>query len=107
MESVKPKINKMVATMMSMRAQAPVANCARQSLRCAAPMPRLMAFSGLAAQKLALSSPISLKSLVAARVSAPAARRHRMVVQMAKKSVGDLTKGDLEGKTVLVRLRNS
>ena len=101
------KRNTMVATMMSMRAQAPVAVCARQSLRSAAPMPRLMAFNGLAAQKLALSAPISFKSLVSARVSAPAARRHRMVVQMAKKSVGDLTKGDLEGKTVLVRLRNS
>jgi hypothetical protein len=86
---------------MSMRAKAPGMMCAAQMP--SRPMPRLVAFNGLAAQKLASSSAPSLKAIVAARVSVPMGRRQRLVVQMAKKSVGDLTKSDLEGKTVLVR----
>ena len=83
------------------RVKAPGALCAHQKTA-QRPMPRLMAFQGLAAPKLALSSAPTLHAMVSARVSAPMGRRQRLVVQMAKKSVGDLTKSDLEGKTVLV-----
>lgn len=72
-------------------------------MRTARPMPRLMAFSGLATHQISRPSTQSLHSIVASRVNGPTSRRSRLVVQMAKKSVGDLTKDDLEGKTVLVR----
>ncbi|KAK9918882.1 hypothetical protein WJX75_007787 [Coccomyxa subellipsoidea] len=72
-------------------------------MRAARPMPRLMAFNGLATHQISRPSTKSLHSIVAARVNGVSGRRSRLVVQMAKKSVGDLTKSDLEGKTVLVR----
>ena len=94
---------KMSAMIMNMRAQAPAAAGVRQALRTARPMPRLMAFNGLATHQISRPSTQSLHSIVAARVNGQTGRRSRLVVQMAKKSVGDLTKNDLEGKTVLVR----
>jgi hypothetical protein len=88
--------------MMSMRAQAPAAAGARHAVRSARPMPRLMAFHGLATHQLGRPAVQSLHAIVASRLNSTAGRRQRLVVQMAKKSVGDLTKSDLEGKTVLV-----
>ncbi len=95
---------KMSAMMMNMRAQAPAAAGVKQAMRSARPMPRLMAFNGLATHQISRPSTQSLHAFVAARVNGVSGRRSRLVVQMAKKSVGDLTKSDLEGKTVLVRI---
>lgn len=95
---------KMSAMMINMRAQAPAAAGVKQVMRAARPMPRLMAFNGLATHQISRPSTKSLHSIVAARVNGVSGRRSRLVVQMAKKSVGDLTKSDLEGKTVLVRI---
>lgn len=89
--------------MINMRAQAPAVSGVKQAMRTARPMPRLMAFNGLGTHKLSRPSAKSLHSVVAARVNGVTGRSSRLIVQMAKKSVGDLTKSDLEGKTVLVR----
>lgn len=88
--------------MMTMRAQAPSVAGVRRVVRSARPMPCLKAFNGLATHQLSRPTAKTFHAIVAARVNGTAGRRQRLVVQMAKKSVGDLTKSDLEGKTVLV-----
>jgi len=90
----------MQATMMSLNVRAPVALGAVQ-MRGARPAPRLMAINGLGTQ-LSRASGKSLRSMTAARLSMPANRRHSLIVEATKKSVGDLSKADLEGKRVLV-----
>ncbi|KAI7841103.1 hypothetical protein COHA_005328 [Chlorella ohadii] len=63
---------------------------------------RVQACAGFKAAPLAQKKQ-SLKAAVAQRVAAPQGAGSRAVVAMAKKSVGDLSKADLEGKVVFVR----
>lgn len=90
-------------TMPSVRAPARViARAAPRSMN----VNRIVAFQGMAPQKLAAfgtkTASISLTRIVAQQMSTRA-RGSRLVVTMAKRSVGDLKKADLEGKVVLVR----
>ncbi|PRW58140.1 phosphoglycerate kinase isoform B [Chlorella sorokiniana] len=63
---------------------------------------RVQACAGFKAAPLAQKKQ-SLKAAVAQRVAAPQGAGSRVVATMAKKSVGDLSKADLEGKVVFVR----
>lgn len=56
--------------------------------------------SSVMAQRMGASSVVARPAFSSARVSG---RRATVAVEAAKKSVGDLTKADLEGKVVLVR----
>ena len=86
--------------MMTMRAQAPVAVSARP-VRSSRPAPRAMAIATQMGQ-MARVSGTPLQKMTSARMSIGTRRRHMLVVEAAKKSVGDLQKADLEGKRVLV-----
>lgn len=70
--------------------------------RAAAQPARLTGYTGLSKHNLGVAPSECLRTIVASRVAAPASRGQRIVATMAKKSVGDLTKADLEGKRVLV-----
>ena len=93
---------RMQSTMMSMRAQAPLAVGARPA-RSTHRVSRPMSVSTQLGQ-MARVSGTPLQAITAARMPAGIRRRHRLLVEAAKKSVGDLQKSDLEGKNVLVRL---
>ena len=101
-KSVPPlqKSASMQSTMMTMRAQAPVAVSARP-VRSSRAAPRAMSIATQMGQ-MARVSGTPLQTLTAARMSISTRRRHMLVVEAAKKSVGDLQKADLEGKRVLV-----
>lgn len=71
--------------------------------RVAAKPARLIGYSGLSKHSLGAAPAVSFGATVAARIAAPVTRGQRIVATMAKKSVGDLKKADLEGKRVLVR----
>eukprot|EP00884_Botryococcus_braunii_P003550 jgi/Botrbrau1/13196/Bobra.0351s0009.1 len=71
--------------------------------RVAAKPARLIGYTGLSKHSLGAAPAASFGAAVAARIAAPVTRGQRIVATMAKKSVGDLTKADLEGKRVLVR----
>ena len=86
--------------MMTMRAQAPVAVSARP-VRSSRPAPRAMSIATQMGQ-MARVSGTPLQKMTSARMSIGTRRRHMLVVEAAKKSVGDLQKADLEGKRVLV-----
>lgn len=86
--------------MMTMRASAPVAVSARP-VRSTRPAPRLMSISTQMGQ-MARVSGTPLRTMTSARMSISLRRRHMLIVEAAKKSVGDLQKADLEGKRVLV-----
>jgi hypothetical protein len=75
-----------------------------QRPRAASQPARLVSFSGLSKHQLGGFTGQTLSATVEARVAAPVSRGQRVVVSMAKKSVGDLTKADLDGKVVLVCL---
>lgn len=70
--------------------------------RAAAQPARLIGYTGLSKHSLGVAPSECLRTTVASRVAAPASRGQRIVATMAKKSVGDLSKADLEGKKVLV-----
>ena len=82
--------------------RAPVAQL-RSSQSCARAMPRISNFQGLRQSAFLGGSCQGICSTVSARFTAPSVRGSRLVVEAVKKSVGDLSKADLEGKTVLVR----
>ena len=86
--------------MMTMRAQAPVAVSARP-VRSSRPAPRVMSIATQMGQ-MARVSGTPLQKMTSARMNIGTRRRHMLVVEAAKKSVGDLQKADLEGKRVLV-----
>lgn len=86
---------------MTMRAQAPVAVSARP-VRSSRSAPRMMSISTQMGQ-MARVSGTPLQTLTAARMITGMRRRQMLLVEAAKKSVGDLQKADLEGKRVLVR----
>lgn len=90
----------MHSTMMTMRAQAPVAVSARP-FRSSRPAPRVMSIATQMGQ-MARVSGTPLQKMTSARMNIGTRRRHMLVVEAAKKSVGDLQKADLEGKRVLV-----
>ena len=92
----------MQSTMMTMRAQAPLALSARPA-RSTQRVARPMSVSTQLGQ-MARVSGTPLQSITATRMPAGIRRRHRMLIEATKKSVGDLQKSDLEGKRVLVRL---
>ena len=85
------------ATSMRMATVARVAPAKASVARAAAPA--LKAAPALSAKFAARNAVRS----VAMRQAKGASRRSAVVVEAAKKSVGDLKKGDLEGKRVLVR----
>ena len=97
----KPSV-RMQSTMMTMRAQAPLALSARPA-RSTQRVARPMSISTQLGQ-MAQVSGTPLQTITAARMPTGIRRRHRLLVEAAKKSVGDLQKSDLEGKNVLVRL---
>ena len=88
--------------MMTMRAQAPLAVSARPA-RSTQRVARPMSISTQLGQ-MARVSGTPLQTITAVRMPTGIRRRHRLLVEAAKKSVGDLQKSDLEGKNVLVRL---
>ena len=90
----------MQSTMMTMRAQAPVGLSARP-VSCSRPAPRMMSIATQMGQMARISG-TPLQKITAARISMGTRRRHMLLVEAAKKSVGDLQKADLEGKRVLV-----
>ncbi|CAK0785440.1 hypothetical protein CVIRNUC_008649 [Coccomyxa viridis] len=87
--------------MITMRTQAPLAVSARPA-RSTQRVARPMSISTQLGQ-MARVSGTPLQTITAARMPAGIRRRHRLLVEAAKKSVGDLQKSDLEGKRVLVR----
>jgi hypothetical protein len=70
--------------------------------RVAAKSARVIGYTGLSKHTLGAAPEVSFGAVVATRVGAPVARGQRIVARMAKKSIGDLSKADLEGKRVLV-----
>ena len=93
---------RMQSTMITMRAQAPLAVSARPA-RSTQRVARPTSISTQLGQ-MARVSGTPLQTITAARMPTGIRRRHRLLVEAAKKSVGDLQKSDLEGKNVLVRL---
>ena len=93
---------RMQSTMMTMRAQAPLAVSARPA-RSTQRVARPMSISTQLGQ-MARVSGTPLQTITAVRMPGGIRRRHRLLIEAAKKSVGDLQKSDLEGKNVLVRL---
>lgn len=89
----------------STQTRAPVAPIATLGGR-AARAPRVQAFTGMKVAKTAClgsKAAPSLSGKVSAAVRRASGKGSRMVVTMAKKSVSDLGKAELEGKTVFVR----
>ena len=67
--------------------------------------PRLRAFQGL--HSATHTTNVGFRQAIFAARPVHSVRAPRLVVEAAKKSVGDLGKVDLEGKVVLVRLVSS
>lgn len=96
-----------------MAAQTLNANVSLSAARASKPAParlaakpaRLIGYTGLSKHSLGAAPAVSFGAAVAARIAAPVTKGQRIVATMAKKSVGDLTKADLEGKKVLVSAR--
>nr|AKP17751.1 phosphoglycerate kinase [Auxenochlorella pyrenoidosa] len=84
-----------IAGCVNTKVQAPVAASTRSRNA-----PRVAAFAKPALRSTSVKD---LKTAVAARVSLVKGKGQRIVATMAKKSVGDLSKAELEGKTVFVR----
>ena len=94
-----------MASVASLTSVAPAArkNVARNVLRAAAPA-RLACFNGLVSSRSAVKGLFVEETAITATAAAlPAGRGTRSVTCMAKKSVADLGKADLNGKRVLVR----
>eukprot|EP00798_Chlamydomonas_sp_ICE-L_P003023 gene3023-13047_t len=93
-----------MASMMKMRTSAPVATASKRSAVAVRPTAsirtaRATPVAAMPLRKAFVGSASFASPSMVSRVS----RRNNVTVEAAKKSVGDLTKADLEGKRVLVR----
>ena len=85
---------------MNMNLRLPVSNLAGASSKLARAVPRT---SAVASAKQSAFFAGTARQLSTLRISTSSKQRAAaLIVEAAKKSVGDLSKGDLEGKVVLV-----